>query len=108
VGASLRRALAGHDVRVETSARGALARIRAGERYDRIVCDLSMPGMDGIAFHEELTRLDPVQAAAVLFMTGGVFGERAQRFVETHRDLVLEKPLDLERLRRAIEASLAR
>jgi signal transduction histidine kinase/CheY-like chemotaxis protein len=106
VGEALRRALREHEVHVETSGRVALELVRTGERFDRIVCDVMMPEMDGMAFREELARLDPAQAAAIVFMTGGAFGERSTRFVEEQREAVLEKPIDLDRLRRVIDASL--
>jgi signal transduction histidine kinase/CheY-like chemotaxis protein len=105
VGEAMRRVLRGHDVHVETSGRAALARLRAGERYDRILCDVMMPEMDGIAFHEELSRHDPALAARVVFMTGGAFGERTARFVEEQGGAVLEKPVDILRLREVVDDS---
>src|SRR5690606_29490572 len=53
IGNAIGRALRGdHDVTSLTSASEALARIRGGERFDAIICDLMMPVMTGMEFHE--------------------------------------------------------
>mgnify|MGYP001229771538 CR=1 FL=1 len=41
------RMLSGFTVEIETDPRRALARIKAGEAFEVIVCDLKMPGMGG-------------------------------------------------------------
>lgn len=81
VRSAVRRALRGHDVRLEESAHAALRLISRGERFDRILCDVMMPGMDGFAFAEALAGLEPAQAERVVFMTGGAVGERAARLL---------------------------
>ena len=50
-----------HDVDAVTSARDALARIEAGERFDVIVSDLMMPEMTGMALYEEIRRSRPTR-----------------------------------------------
>jgi CheY-like chemotaxis protein len=53
----------------------ALALLRLDPlEFDAVLCDLHMPGINGIAFHEELTRMDPALAAKIIFMTSGVAG----------------------------------
>ncbi|MBK9035962.1 MAG: hypothetical protein IPL61_32730 [Myxococcales bacterium] len=39
--------------------------------FDAIVCDLMMPGRDGVAVHDELTRRRPALATRMVFITGG-------------------------------------
>ena len=41
-----------HDVTCESRGESALARIRVGERFDAIVCDLMMPQLTGMDLHE--------------------------------------------------------
>jgi two-component system chemotaxis sensor kinase CheA len=53
---------AGYDVTTVASAGDALALIKAGRRLDAIVCDLEMPGMNGLQFAEAV-RGDPRAAA---------------------------------------------
>jgi signal transduction histidine kinase len=108
VATAVRRALARHhDVEIASSGSEALARIRRGERFDRILCDLMMPGMSGAEFHSELSVLDGELAGRVTFMTGGAFTDRAREFLEQSRQPWLEKPLDLQQLRRLVDGAQA-
>jgi len=57
---SLRRVLASeHVVTVANSGRAALDRLRRGERFDVVLCDLMMPEMTGADLHAELLALAP-------------------------------------------------
>jgi len=71
-----------HDVVVETDGEQAIERLRSGERYDAIICDIMMPSMSGIDFFERLERIDPSLAERCGFITGGLFTERARSFAE--------------------------
>ena len=81
-----------HDVTCELSGVAALDRMRRGERFDVILCDLMMPRVTGIDLYEALLEIAPKQAQAMLFLTGGAFSARAQAFVERVPNAVLEKP----------------
>jgi signal transduction histidine kinase len=108
VGAAVRRDLAPeHDVDVVTSGAEALARVRGGERFDLVLCDVVMPQMTGPQLAAELERAAPDQAERLLFMTGGAFTDGTERFVEQHAARVLEKPVDRETLRRHVHARIA-
>jgi PAS domain S-box-containing protein len=97
-----------HEVEVLTSARQALKRLREGERYDAIVCDIMMPEMGGIDFHAELARLVPELAAEVIFMTGGAFTVRAREFLDRVPNARLEKPFDSASLRAVVARQVSR
>jgi len=101
------RLLKPHQVTVVAHARDALARIAAGETYDLILCDLMMPEMNGMEFHDALQRLHPEIAARVVFMSGGAFTPGASAFLEGMPNRRLDKPLDVARLRRLVEASVS-
>ena len=76
---SLRRMLSReHDVTVANSGRAALELLRAGERFDVILCDLMMPEITGMDVHAQLLQLSPEQADRMIFMTGGAFTPAAQ------------------------------
>jgi CheY-like chemotaxis protein len=96
-----------HRVTVSGSGRDALARLRGGERFDLILCDLMMPEMTGMELHAELVRVAPDQAARLVFVTGGAFSEGARSFLESWTGPWLEKPVDLEKLRRIIDERVA-
>lgn len=102
----LKRALKAHDVTATSSARDALSRIAAGDRYDAILCDLMMPGMTGIEFHAALTEQFPDQASALMFLTGGAFNKETAAFLASVPNQQLEKPFDIARLKNTINSHL--
>jgi PAS domain S-box-containing protein len=83
-------------------AREALERVRAGERFDVIVCDLMMPDLSGMALHAAVQELDPGIAARMVFVTGGAFTDAAREFLERVPNARLEKPIDRAALREAV------
>jgi CheY-like chemotaxis protein len=91
---------------METSARAALERLRAGERFDAILCDLMMPEMTGMQFHAGLSAAAPEQASRVLFLTGGAFTPATQAFLAGVPNPRVDKPFDGDALR-AIVAEIA-
>ena len=101
------RALPGCEVVSEGNAPDALGRLARGERFAVVLSDLHLQGMDGIQFHEALVALGSPVAASMLFMTGGAMGETAQRFVRAMGPRVLQKPVEVKRLREAVETLLA-
>ncbi|HYQ79970.1 MAG TPA: response regulator [Anaeromyxobacteraceae bacterium] len=104
MGKALQRLLApSHDVVAVQSAREALALASGGEAFDVVLCDLMMPGMNGMELHAELARVQPGLAARMVFMTGGAYTPAAQRFMETVPNRRLEKPFKPE----VLEALLA-
>jgi CheY-like chemotaxis protein len=84
-----------HDVVALTSSRDALDLLEAGERFDVVLCDLMMPQITGMDVHAAIARMDPVQAARVVFLSGGAFTATARAFLETSTNPRLEKPFDL-------------
>jgi CheY-like chemotaxis protein/two-component sensor histidine kinase len=88
-----------HDVVFSTSAQEALAKLRAGEQYDVILCDLMMPEMTGMDLHAELLRSLPEVARRMIFVTGGAFTARAREFLEAVPNLRIEKPFNVQQLR---------
>jgi signal transduction histidine kinase len=85
-------------VTTESSARAALARLRAGERFDAIVCDLMMPELTGMDLCEAVAKEWPQMAPRLILMTGGAFSPRARAFLETSAYPRIEKPFKPEQL----------
>ena len=107
LGRAVERILAAeHDVRALTSARQARDLIAAGERFDIILCDLTMPDMTGMELHAELLRIAPDQAERMVFMTGGSFTPSAREFLDTVERPRLEKPFDSAALRALVHGLL--
>ncbi len=79
--------------------RRALERIRGGDRFEVILCDLMMPEMTGMDLYAELARLIPEQAERLVFVTGGAFTARAREFLERVPNARVEKPIDFQNLK---------
>ena len=91
-----------HDVVPVGRAAVALEKLRAGERFDVIFCDLMMPEMSGIDFHQQLVNGSAEEKALadrIVFLSGGVFTPRAVAFLEQVRNQRMEKPFDFRKLR---------
>ena len=76
------------------------------ERFDVVVCDLRMSGIDGPAFYEVLRREHPWLATRTLFITGDLVSASSRAFLESAGQPVLAKPFDLERLETSVAALL--
>jgi two-component system response regulator AtoC len=86
----------------------ALARVRA-QRFDAVLTDLKMPGIDGLALLARLKDLDPElvvivvtafasMETAILAMKAGAYDYISKPFNEEEIVLVLEKALERNRL----------
>ncbi len=99
----LERLLAPHKVTAVTRAPDALSLIRGGERFQLILCDVMMPEMTGMDFHEDLAKTHSALADKIVFMSGGAFTASARSFLERIPNRRLDKPIDTNRLRRLVE-----
>ncbi len=107
VGTALKRVMGKeHQVVTETSARKALERIRGGEHFDLILCDMMMPDMTGMDFYDELKSFAPERAAEIVFMTGGAFTPKARTFLDSVGNERLEKPFDMVTLKNLVQEHL--
>jgi signal transduction histidine kinase/predicted transcriptional regulator len=84
--------LDGHEVVMVGSGRDALARLREDDAFDVVLCDLMMPEMTGMDLFETVTRENPALAERFVFMTGGAFTRRAQRFLAEVKNARVQKP----------------
>ena len=91
-----------HDVTTVTSARDALSRLGAGERFDLILCDLMMPEMTGMDLYDELQQSMADQAAKFIFMSGGAFTDNARAFLARSSNEVIDKPFRGAGLRQVV------
>ncbi len=78
------------------------------QRFDVVVCDLMMPGIDGVAIYKRFLEDSPYLASRTIFCTGGAFGERARQFVARTGRPVLEKPVSKDALVDAARAMVER
>jgi signal transduction histidine kinase len=88
----------GYEVTTVNSAAEAVALIRAGRRFDLVLCALMLPGQTGMDLLDELERSRSKLADRVTFMTAGAFTPRARRFLEATRRPWLSKPFNRDQL----------
>jgi DNA-binding NtrC family response regulator len=109
VGRSIERILVGNfDVQRFTQAREALDAIGGGARFALILCDLMMPEMTGMAFHDTLRDMLPEQAARCCWMTGGAFTPSAVNFLKGREAATIEKPFMPSALRTWVATRIER
>jgi len=106
MGRVIEAALRAHDVVAITSGAEALVKLRAGEHFDIILCDLTMPEMTGMELYETLERELPDQARRVVFLTGGAFTPKSRTFLERVKNLRIDKPFEVAALRAMVTARL--
>jgi PAS domain S-box-containing protein len=93
----------GHAVLTAQSGPQALTIARAGA-FDVIVCDLRMPGMDGLETMRALRAMPNGDRPRYILSTGATLGAAVLDAAEALRvDAVVPKPYDIEQLRRAVE-----
>ncbi len=108
IGKSVSRMLSReHDVVSSTDPRQALAQLLGGERFDLVLCDVMMPGMNGVDFLRELERQRPGAGEVVVFITGGPFTAGAQDFLENSGHVHIQKPFEIDVLRDLLRQRLA-
>lgn len=83
-----------HELRGATSGRAALELVRAGERFDAILCDVMMPELNGVQLQRAVAEIAPALAARFAFMTGGAFSAEAGCLLAESGAPVLRKPFE--------------
>lgn len=96
--------LRGISVVTAADGRQALALLERAS-FDAVVCDLRMPAMDGIAFHEALGARRPGLAARTVFVTGDMVGGM-RTWGRNARPITLTKPFTFDQVEDAVCAVL--
>ena len=96
-----------HEVALASSGIEA-ADLAERERFDIILTDIKMPGMDGAAFYRHVQQQNPEQARRIIFITGDTVSPDTRAFLQSIPNPVLTKPFKIGPLRDAIEAVLSR
>ncbi len=93
----------GHEVLERADGRSALDLLRVDRQFDAVLCDLMMPGLDGVGLFEELEATAPCLTSRVVMISGGAVTDRARAFIARERVQTLPKPFTFEQLVDAIE-----
>jgi two-component system NtrC family sensor kinase len=91
----------GHNVDLAAGGEQALEKI-ARRKFDVILSDWKMPGLNGIGLYEHLRTIDPPAARRMVFMTGDVVSDTLQDFLRKHQLTCLAKPFARREFRAVI------
>lgn len=95
-----------HEVMTAPSAEAALQLLLHDEAFDLVVCDFTMPGMDGPNLHREVSQRAPRLTERFIFCTGGALTPAARATAQRTGNCVLYKPVKPDVLLEAINARL--
>jgi CheY-like chemotaxis protein len=88
-----------HNVYAAHDALSAIQILDEGLRPNLMICDVMMPGMNGIELRERIQAVSPEQAARIVFVTGGALLPHVRALLERVPNTWLEKPIEVEALR---------
>lgn len=91
----------GHTVELTSSGQQALELI-ARQKFDVIVSDWKMPGLNGIRLYEQIAATHPEMAKRIFFMTGDVVNDTFQAFLQQNQLICLSKPFAIVEFRAAV------
>jgi PAS domain S-box-containing protein len=87
-----------HQVVATYGGQEALGILATDQKFDLILCDLMMPGTDGVDVYEALQDNHPELLQRLVFATGGPTSARAQAFLRRPGVVYLDKPISTEAL----------
>lgn len=71
----------------------------AASRYHLIICDLRMPGINGIELHARLAAVHPEVLTRLVISTGDIVSQEAADFISRAGCEVIQKPFELATVR---------
>lgn len=92
----------GFDVEFLLSGERALSRVLGEAAPDVIVCDVQMPGLNGLEVFRRAIEADPSWRDRFVFVTADPRSDLVSRLVELFPGPLLQKPLDDAELRRSV------
>jgi two-component system NtrC family sensor kinase len=108
VGSLLSRLLSqlGHTTTVVTNGVAALEAV-ARARFDLVLADIKMPGMNGFELYQALYERVPELAARLIFITGDTLTAATQARLAQIGNPYLAKPFAIDRLESTVQGVLA-
>jgi CheY-like chemotaxis protein len=79
----------------------------SGKRYDLMLCDWKMPGLNGQQVYERIQASQPDFCHRIIFITGDVVNEKTRQFLDQQNKICLPKPFTLPEFHAAIRKVLA-
>lgn len=99
----LKRMLKEHNTNEAASGTHAIQILNSDSEYDLIFCDMMMPQMSGVEFHEWIMIEKPHLASRIIFISGGIFSSRVQEYLQINNLRRLNKPFDSDSISEIIK-----
>jgi|GEM_PF-900079 len=96
----------GHQIETAVNGRLALTKLSSGS-FDVVISDLKMPGMSGQELYRQLQKTESALLSRIIFTTGDVANQDTQNFLQESRTPYLQKPFDLNEVRRLVQEILS-
>jgi two-component system NtrC family sensor kinase len=96
----------GHQIETAVNGRLALSKLSSGS-FDVVISDLKMPGMSGQELYRHLQASESALLSRIIFTTGDVANQDTQSFLQESRTPYLQKPFNLNEVRRLVQEILA-
>ena len=90
----------GHEVEVRLAVTEALATFEPG-KFDLVITDYTMPGMNGLSFAHLLRQQSPAQT--ILLITGSAYSITDGAAKPLPVDAVLQKPFSVDEFQRTVD-----
>jgi CheY-like chemotaxis protein len=76
------------------------------QRFDAVISDFRMPGLDGRAFFERVQISHPMLARKIVFLTGDTLNDELQSFLDDSGSQCISKPFRLNAIEEMLERVL--
>jgi len=96
----------GHQIETAINGRLALHKLQS-QPFDVVISDLRMPGMSGQELFRRLREIDSGLVSRIIFTTGDVASQDTQSFLQESGSPYLQKPFDLNEVRRLVQTILS-
>jgi len=98
--------LDGHQIETALNGRLALRKLQQ-QAFDVVISDLRMPGMSGQELFEQMKELNADLPGRIIFTTGDTASQDTQGFLQRSGSPCLQKPFDLNEVRRLVHEILS-
>lgn len=95
---------AGHSVHTEENGIDGLGALKQDEKFDLLLTDIVMPGMDGIELSQEASKMKP--DLKIMFITGFSAVAVGREDIDPEKAQILSKPFHLNDLVDQVETLL--
>ena len=75
--------------------------------FDVVISDLKMPGMGGQELYEQMRAMNSDLLRRIIFTTGDIANQETQGFLQRSGSPYLQKPFDLNEVRRLVQQILS-